>query len=156
MGQGNDYLDYKLEPDGELCIRGDSIMLGYYKDPEATAAVIDKDGWFHTGDLARVDEDGYYYITGRKKNLIILGSGENISPEELEGLVEKCPAVQECIVKEMGKKIGVVVYCPQAEQQTVQDHITEMNRTLPMYKRIGVVEFSAEPLPRNATGKLLR
>ena len=156
VGQGNDYLDYKLEPDGELCIRGDSIMLGYYKDPEATAEVIDKDGWFHTGDLARVDEDGYYYITGRKKNLIILDSGENISPEELEGLVEKCPAVQECIVKEMGKKIGVVVYCPQAEQQTVQDHITEMNRTLPMYKRIGVVEFSAEPLPRNATGKLLR
>ena len=156
VGQGNDYLDYKLEPDGELCIRGDSIMLGYYKDPEATAEVIDKDGWFHTGDLARVDEDGYYYITGRKKNLIILDSGENISPEELEGLVEKCPAVQECIVKEMGKKIGAVVYCPQAEQQTVQDHITEMNRTLPMYKRIGVVEFSAEPLPRNATGKLLR
>ena len=156
VGQGNDYLDYKLEPDGELCIRGDSIMLGYYKDPEATAAVIDKDGWFHTGDLARVDEDGYYYITGRKKNLIILDSGENISPEELEGLVEKCPAVQECIVKEMGKKIGAVVYCPQAEQQTVQDHITEMNRTLPLYKRIGVVEFSAEPLPRNATGKLLR
>ena len=156
VGQGNDYLDYKIEPDGELCIRGDSIMLGYYKDPEATAEVIDKDGWFHTGDLARVDEDGYYYITGRKKNLIILDSGENISPEELEGLVEKCPAVQECIVKEMGKKIGVVVYCPQAEQQTVQDHITEMNRTLPMYKRIGVVEFSAEPLPRNATGKLLR
>ena len=59
-------------------------------------------------------------------------------------------------MKEMGKKIGVVVYCPQAEQQTVQDHITEMNRTLPMYKRIGVVEFSAEPLPRNATGKQLR
>ena len=156
VGQGNDYLDYKIEPDGELCIRGDSIMLGYYKDPEATAEVIDKDGWFHTGDLARVDEDGYYYITGRKKNLIILDSGENISPEELEGLVEKCPAVQECIVKEMGKKIGVVVYCPQDKQQTVQEHITEMNRTLPLYKRIGVVEFSAEPLPRNATGKLLR
>ena len=156
VGQGNDYLDYKIEPDGELCMRGDSIMLGYYKDPEATAAVIDKDGWFHTGDLARVDEDGYYYITGRKKNLIILDSGENISPEELEGLVEKCPAVQECIVKEMGKKIGTVVYCPQGEQQTVQDHITEVNRTLPMYKRIGVVEFSETPLPRNATGKLLR
>ena len=156
VGQGNDYLDYKLEPDGELCIRGDSIMLGYYKDPEATAEVIDKDGWFHTGDIARLEEDSYMYLTGRKKNLIILDSGENISPEELEDLVEKCPAVQECIVKEMGKKIGAVVYCPQDKQQTVQDHITEMNRTLPMYKRIGVVEFSAEPLPRNATGKLLR
>ena len=156
VGQGNDYLDYKLEPDGELCIRGDSIMLGYYKDPEATAAVIDKDGWFHTGDLARVDEDGYYYITGRKKNLIILDSGENISPEELEGMLEKCPVVQECIVKELGKKIGVVVYCEKEHQQTVRDFIAQMNRTIPLYKRIGVVEFSETPLPRNATGKLVR
>jgi len=156
VGQGNDYLDYKLEPDGELCIRGDSIMLGYYKDPEATAAVIDKDGWFHTGDLARVDEDGYYYITGRKKNLIILDSGENVSPEELEGMLEKCPAVQECIVKELGKKIGVVVYCEKEHQQTVRDFIAQMNRTIPLYKRIGVVEFSETPLPRNGAGKLVR
>ena len=155
VGHVDSSCEYKLD-DGELCMRGTPIMLGYYKDPEATAEVIDKDGWFHTGDIARLEEDSYMYLTGRKKNLIILDSGENISPEELEDLVEKCPAVQECVVKEMGKKIGAVVYCPQDEQQTVQDHITEMNRTLPLYKRIGVVEFSAEPLPRNATGKLLR
>ena len=155
VGHVDNSCEYKLD-DGELCMRGTPIMLGYYKDPEATAAVIDKDGWFHTGDIARLEEDSYMYLTGRKKNLIILGSGENISPEELEGLVEKCPAVQECVVKEMGKKIGVVVYCPQNEQQTVQEHITEMNRTLPLYKRIGVVEFSETPLPRNATGKLVR
>ena len=136
----------------ETC--GDGII--NYKDPEATAAVIDKDGWFHTGDLARVDEDGYYYITGRKKNLIILDSGENISPEELEGMLEKCPAVQECIVKELGKKIGVVVYCKKEHQQTVRDFIAQMNRTIPLYKRIGVVEFSETPLPRNAAGKLVR
>ena len=147
--------EYKLD-DGELCMRGDPIMLGYYKDPEATAAVIDKDGWFHTGDLARVDEDGYYYIIGRKKNLIILDSGENISPEELESILEKCPVVQECIVKELGKKIGVVVYCEKEHQQTVRDFVTQMNRTVPLYKRIGVVEFSETPLPRNATGKLVR
>ena len=104
VGQGNDYLDYKLEPDGELCIRGDSIMLGYYKDPEATAAVIDKDGWFHTGDLARVDEDGYYYITGRKKNLIILDSGENVSPEELEGMLEKMSCRTGMYRKRTGQK----------------------------------------------------
>ena len=156
VGQGNNYLDYKIEPDGELCMRGDSIMLGYYKDPEATAEVIDKDGWFHTGDLARVDDEGYYYIIGRKKNLIILDSGENISPEELENLVEKCPAVQECIVKELGKKIGVVVYCEQEHQQQVRDFVTQLNRTLPLYKRIGVVEFTTQPLPRNGTGKLVR
>ena len=110
----------------------------------------------HIGDLARVDEDGYYYITGRKKNLIILDSGENVSPEELEGMLEKCPAVQECIVKELGKKIGVVVYCEKEHQQTVRDFIAQMNRTVPLYKRIGVVEFSETPLPRNGAGKLVR
>ena len=156
VGQGSEYMDYKIEPDGELCMRGECVMMGYYKDPEGTAEVIDKDGWVHTGDLARVDEDGYYYIIGRKKNLIILDSGENISPEELEGMLEKCPAVQECIVKELGKKIGVVVYCEKEHQQTVRDFVTQMNRTVPLYKRIGVVEFSETPLPRNGAGKLVR
>ena len=156
VGQGNDYLDYKIAEDGELCMRGDSIMLGYYKDPEATAEVIDADGWFHTGDLARKDEDGYYFLIGRKKNLIILDSGENVSPEELEGIVGKCEAVKECVVKEMGKKIGVVVYCDEDKQQQVRDFITEANRTLPLYKRMSAVEFSTEPLPRNGAGKLLR
>lgn len=156
VGQGSEYMDYKIEPDGELCMRGDCVMMGYYKDPEGTAEVIDKDGWVHTGDLARVDEDGYYYIIGRKKNLIILDSGENISPEELEGIVGKCEAVKECVVKEMGKKIGVVVYCDEDKQQQVRDFITEANRTLPLYKRMSAVEFSTEPLPRNGAGKLLR
>ena len=155
VGHVDDSCQYKLE-DGELCMRGDPVMLGYYKDPEATAEVIDADGWFHTGDLARKDEDGYYFLTGRKKNLIILDSGENISPEELEGIVGKCEAVKECVVKEMGKKIGVVVYCNEDKQQQVRDFITEANRTLPLYKRMSAVEFSTEPLPRNGAGKLLR
>ena len=155
VGHVDDSCQYKLE-DGELCMRGDPVMLGYYKDPEATAEVIDADGWFHTGDLARKDEDGYYFLTGRKKNLIILDSGENISPEELEGIVGKCEAVKECVVKEMGKKIGVVVYCDEDKQQQVRDFITEANRTLPLYKRMSAVEFSTEPLPRNGAGKLLR
>ena len=131
-------------------------MLGYYKNPEATAEVLDKEGWFHTGDIARVEEDGYMYLTGRKKNVIILDSGENVSPEELEKLVGKCPEVKECIVKELGKKIGVVVYCEEEHQQAVRDFITETNRTLPLYKRMSAVEFSGQPLPRNAAGKLVR
>ena len=155
VGHVDDSCEYKLDG-GELCMRGDPIMMGYYKAPEATAEVIDAEGWFHTGDIARVEEDGYMYLTGRKKNVIILGSGENVSPEELEKLVEKSPAVQECIVKELGKKIGVVVYCEQERQQEVRDFITEVNRTLPLYKRMSAVEFSAGPLPRNAAGKLLR
>ena len=155
-GKPDDHCEYRIAEDGELCIRGGCVMLGYYKDPEATAEVVDKEGWLHTGDLARVDEDGYYYITGRKKNLIILDSGENVSPEELEGLVSQCAAVQECVVKEKGKKIGVVIYCAEDKQQQVRDHITALNRTLPLYKRMSAVEFSAEPLPRTGTGKLLR
>ena len=154
VGHVDDSCQYKLE-DGELCMRGDPVMLGYYKDPEATAEVLDAEGWFHTGDIARVKPDGYMYLTGRKKNVIILGSGENVSPEELEGLLEKCPAVKECLVKEKGKKICAVVCCEEADQQTVRDFITETNRTLPLYKHM-VVEFSAQPLPRNAAGKLLR
>ena len=152
----DDYVEYKLDETGEICIRGGCIMLGYYKDPEATAEVIDADGWFHTGDLARMDEEGYYYITGRKKNLIILASGENVSPEELEKKLALCPAVTECIVKEKGQKICAVVYCPEDKQEEVRAFVTEVNRSLPLYKRISAVEFTAEPLPRNALGKLLR
>ena len=156
LGKPDGFCEVKVDETGEICVRGGCVMLGYYKDPEATAETIDKDGWFHTGDLARVDEEGYYYMTGRKKNLIILDSGENVSPEELEKLLGKCDAIKECIVKEMGKKIGTVVCCEDDKQQQVKAFVTELNRTLPMYKRISVVECSAEPLPRNALGKLLR
>ena len=152
----DDYVEYKLDETGEICIRGGCVMLGYYKDPEATAEVIDADGWFHTGDLARMDEEGFYYITGRKKNLIILANGENVSPEELEKKLALCPAVTECIVKEKGQKICAVVFCPEDKQEEVRAFVTEVNRSLPLYKRISAVEFTAEPLPRNALGKLLR
>ena len=156
VGKPDDHVQYKLDETGEICIKGDCVMLGYYKDPEATAEVIDADGWFHTGDLARMDEEGFYYITGRKKNLIILASGENVSPEELEKKLALCPAITECIVKEKGQKICAVIYCPEDKQEEVRAFVTEVNRSLPMYKRISAVEFTAEPLPRNTLGKLLR
>ena len=156
VGKPDDHVQYKLDETGEICIKGDCVMLGYYKDPEATAEVIDADGWFHTGDLARMDEEGFYYITGRKKNLIILASGENVSPEELEKKLALCPDITECIVKEKGQKICAVIYCPEDKQEEVRAFVIEVNRSLPLYKRISAVEFTAEPLPRNALGKLLR
>ena len=156
VGKPDDHVQYKLDETGEICIKGDCVMLGYYKDPEATAEVIDADGWFHTGDLARMDEEGFYYITGRKKNLIILANGENVSPEELEKKLALCPAITECIVKEKGQKICAVICCPEDKQEEVRAFVTEVNRSLPLYKRISAVEFTAEPLPRNALGKLLR
>ena len=145
VGHVDDSCQYKLE-DGELCMRGDPVMLGYYKDPEATAEVLDAEGWFHTG---------YMYLTGRKKNVIILGSGENVSPEELEKLLAPCAAIRECRVCERNQRICAVVCCDPDQQDAVRDFVTEVNRTLPLYKHM-VVEFSAQPLPRNAAGKLLR
>ena len=156
VGKPDDHVQYKLDETGEICIKGDCVMLGYYKDPEATAEIIDAGGWFHTGDLARMDEEGFYYITGRKKNLIILASGENVSPEELEKKLALCPAITECIVKEKGHKICAVIYCPEDKQEEVRAFVTEVNRSLTLYKRISAVEFTVEPLPRNALGKLLR
>ena len=73
--------------EGEICVKGPNVMLGYFNNPEATAEVFDKDGFFHTGDYGRLDDEGWIYITGRKKNLIILSNGENISPEEIENVM---------------------------------------------------------------------
>ena len=152
--------EYKLD-NGELCIRGDSVMMGYYKDPEGTAEVLDAEGWLHTGDLARIDERGYIFLTGRKKNVIILGSGENVSPEELEAKLNQCPEVTESLVREENDKIGALVWCGEGgstkeKQAAVQAYVTELNRTLPLYKRIAAVHLSEGPLPRNAAGKLQR
>ena len=154
IGKDDGHCEIKLE-NGELCMRGGDVMLGYYKDPEGTAEVVDAEGWFHTGDLARVDEDGYYFLTGRKKNVIILDSGENVSPEELEKLLAPCADIRECIVKEKDKKICALIYCDPAKQDAVKEFVTGVNRGLPLYKRM-VPELSAQPLPRNAMGKLLR
>ena len=95
------------------------------------------------------------YLTGRKKNVIILGSGENVSPEELEKLLAPCAAIRECRVCERNQRICAVVCCEADQQDAVRDFVTKVNRTLPLYKHM-MVEFSAQPLPRNAAGKLLR
>ena len=155
LGKPDGFCEIKLDETGEICVRGDVVMLGYYKDPEATAEVLDAEGWFHTGDIARVEPDGYMYLTGRKKNVIILGSGENVSPEELEKLLAPCAAIRECMVCERNQRICAVVCCDPDQQDAVRDFVTKVNRTLPLYKHM-VVEFSAQPLPRNAAGKLLR
>ena len=147
-------MEYRLE-DGELCMKGEAVMLGYYKDPEATEAVL-KDGWFHTGDLARIDEDGYIYLTGRKNNLMILPSGENVSPEELEALLAKIPPVREVLVCQKEGKICARISCREAAQDQVRAFIHATNRMLPLYKRVAAVEFTDQPLPRNALGKLQR
>ena len=95
---------------GEIMVRGANVMLGYYKNPEATAAVIDSDGWFHTGDLGVLDADGFLYIRGRSKNMLLGSSGQNIYPEEIEDKLNTLPYVSESIVIQKGEKLYGLVY----------------------------------------------
>ena len=155
IGQAEDINEIKLDH-GEICFKGDTVFMGYYKDPEATAEVFDEDGWFHTGDLARVDEEGYYYLTGRKKNLIILASGENVSPEELEARLLDNTDITEVVVKEKNSRIAAEIFCAAEKQQEIESFVTELNKTLPTYKFIAEIEFRDKPFERTSTGKIRR
>lgn len=95
---------------GEILTRGDNLMTGYYKNEEATRAVIDEDGWFHTGDLATMDSDGYLYIRGRIKNMILGANGQNVYPEEIESKLNNMPMVSESLVVQRGNKIVGLVH----------------------------------------------
>ena len=99
-GQQIKVINENEEGIGEICIKGPNLMIGYYKDPEETAKVIDEEGWFHTGDLGYIDSDGYAYLTGRAKNVIITKNGKNVYPEELEYQLGLIPFVSESFVFE--------------------------------------------------------
>ncbi len=105
---------------GEILVKGDNVMDGYYKNEEATADVIDSDGWLHTGDLGVMDSDGFIYIRGRNKSMILGSSGKNIYPEEAEAEINNCTYIQESLVVEQGDKLVALVYPD-------QDKFTELN-----------------------------
>ena len=139
--------------DGEIQFKSPRVMKGYYKDPEATAAIIE-DGWLHTGDLGYCDEDGYYYITGRKKNVIILSNGENVNPEEIEATFANCDAIEESLVYSDGKGICADVFTK--ERDTVAAFIKKYNKSMPMYRQVYKVNYTEEPLPKTSSGKIKR
>lgn len=151
--------------DGELWIRGDNVFLGYYGDPEKTAGVLTDDGWLKTGDLARFDEDGYMYITGRIKNLIILSNGENVSPEGLEEPFYKCDRLKDCLVKEEDGVIAIEIL-PRLEEfaglewseieKYFSNLLTEVNSTLPSTHRIAKLIVRKEDFKRTGTLKVSR
>ncbi|MCD8147168.1 MAG: AMP-binding protein [Clostridiales bacterium] len=157
LGPIDEVLEAKIE-DGELLLRGDTVMMGYYNDPEATAAVL-TDGWYHTGDLSRVNENGHYYLTGRKKNLIILSNGENVSPEGLEAMLRECPFVEEALVKEKNNFLCAEIFPTEntaSARKAVEDFLEEQNDALPSYKQIHFLEFRDTPFEKTAIGKIKR
>lgn len=97
VGQALPGVDIRIAPDGEILARGPNIMKGYWNQLEATAAVL-RDGWFHTGDMGRMDEDGFLYITGRKKELIVLSNGKKVAPTEVEAILQREPAIEQAVV----------------------------------------------------------
>lgn len=139
--------------DKELMVKSPVLMKGYYKDPEETAKVIE-DGWIHTGDLGHVDEDGYFYLTGRKKNVIILSNGENVNPEEIENNFGACLDILECMVFGDGTGICADVYTD--NQDAVSAFIKEYNKGTPAYRQVYKVNYSAVPLEKTGSGKIKR
>ncbi len=141
--------------DGELCIRGENVMLGYYKDEAATTKAM-IDGWFHTGDLGHIDEDGFIYITGRKKNLIILSNGKNISPEMLEEKLLAISGVLEAVVSATEGVITAEIFAVQEDRERIQEGVMAMNKTLPSYQRIQRVKFRNQEFEKTTTQKIKR
>jgi long-chain acyl-CoA synthetase len=160
-GKVVDRMQIKIEPEkpgseiGEIMVKGDNLMLGYYKNDEATKEAITKDGWLRTGDLGFLDADGYLFIKGRSKNMILGPSGQNIYPEELEAKISNLPCVQECVVKMHNNQLVAMIYpdrenmeCNREDFQDIEkkmnEMIKELNRGLPRYEQIGEIEIVDE------------
>ncbi len=150
--------------DEELWVKGSSVMQGYYKMPEETAQTLE-DGWLKTGDLGYIDEEGYLFLTGRKKNLIITPNGENVSPEEIENKLSEKRLVQEVLVRESDGVIEAEIF-PDYEyaakkkikdiQAKLQEIIDSYNKTAPLYKRIFKLKVRDVEFEKNTTKKIKR
>ena len=177
VGKVIDVDDVKiLEPnedgEGEILVSGPNVMLGYYEDEEATNEAIDKDGYFHTGDYGKLDKNNILYITGRKKNLIILSNGKNVYPEEIENELIAVPGVLEIVVYEGKSKRGLennaIVaeiypdkeYCDKNGITDIKAHlkkyVDDYNRNAVPYKKIQIIKLRKEEFPKNTLRKIMR
>ena len=142
----------------EICVRGESVSPGYYKDPEATAERF-RDGWFHTGDLGRMDRKGNLFFEGRIKNLIILANGENVSPEELEEKLYQAEGILDAVVYERNGKITAELFADRAQIPDVPAAwriVSPINRTLASYKQITEIVLRETEFEKTATRKIKR
>ena len=144
---------------GELLIRGPNVFVGYWQKPDASREVLDEDGWFHSGDLARVDAEGYYYIVDRKKDMVISG-GENVYPAEIEQVLHQRPEIAEVAVlgtpdARWGEAVTAVVALKAGQQLDADELIAWARQRLAGFKCPRVVRF-VDSLPRTTTGKLLK
>lgn len=158
---------------GEILVKGDNVMLGYYKNPEATADVFTEDGWFRTGDIGYMDKKGYIYITGRKKNVIILSNGKNVFPEELEEYLSRNPEILESVV--LGRHrdgtdeiVITAILVPNREAETLrgktdeeitailEDIVTATNKKLPSFKHMTQTEVRFTEFEKTSSRKIKR
>ncbi|OKZ77707.1 MAG: hypothetical protein BHW01_04110 [Clostridium sp. 27_14] len=158
---------------GEITVKGPSVMLGYYKNPEETKKVL-KDGWFSTGDYGYKDKDGFVYITGRKKDIIVLKNGKNVYPQEIEFLINKIPYIAESLVYSRDKDTTDTMLCAKIvyDKDTIKQMIGEkteeeykeiiwqeikkINQELPIFKKIKNITITTEPLKKTTTQKVKR
>ena len=159
---------------GELLVKGKSVMMGYYDNEEANKESFTEDGWFRTGDLAKIDKDGYIYISGRKKFVIVLKNGKNVYPEEIESLINKSEMIDECMVFGMPTEDGNVTlsvkvvynkeyinetYGEISEEQLrkkIWNWVKEVNKTMPKYKYVKKLILTDEELVKTTTLKIKR
>ena len=153
---------------GEILARGDNVMLGYYKNPEATAQAIDKEGWLHTGDLGTMDKDGNVTIRGRSKNMLLGPSGQNIYPEEIEEKINNLPYVCENIViQQSDNKLAALIYpdfdeayanglTPADIERVMEENRTAVNAELPAYSQIARVKIYPEEFEKTPKKSIKR
>lgn len=155
---------------GEICVKGGHVMLGYYNDAEATEKAFTQEGYFRTGDFGYMDQDGYLYITGRKKNIIILDNGKNVYPEEIEEYLERIDAIKECVVigreNNNGEVVITALIYPDYDQfkgcdedaivERMRSEVATINKLLPTFKQIRNIEIKKNEFEKTTTKKIIR
>lgn len=155
---------------GEICVKGGHVMLGYYNNEEATKAAFTQEGYFRTGDFGYMDKDNYLYITGRKKNIIILDNGKNVYPEEIEEYLERIDSIKECVVIGRENASGEVVitaliypdydqFKDSSEEEIIdkmRSEVANINKMLPTFKQIRNIEIKKNEFEKTTTRKIIR